>query len=56
MSRICRRGVWLDRGRVIREGPIAELAPEYHDYLLEVSERKAGTRGLKLEAHELPAP
>jgi ABC-type polysaccharide/polyol phosphate transport system ATPase subunit len=56
LERICRRGVWLEAGRVIREGPIDQLAPEYHDYLLDLSERKARTRGLKLEAHELPAP
>jgi ABC-type polysaccharide/polyol phosphate transport system ATPase subunit len=56
LQRICQRGIWLERGRVVREGVIDELAPEYHDYLLELSEIKARNRGLKLDAQELPAP
>jgi homopolymeric O-antigen transport system ATP-binding protein len=54
LQRICQRGVWLDKGRIVREGAIDEIAPEYHAYLLELSELKARNRELKLE--ELPAP
>jgi ABC-type polysaccharide/polyol phosphate transport system ATPase subunit len=54
LQRICQRGIWLEKGRVVREGRIEEIAPEYHVYLLKLSDIKAGNRGLKLE--ELPAP
>jgi ABC-type polysaccharide/polyol phosphate transport system ATPase subunit len=56
LERICQRGLWLDKGRVVREGTIEEIAPEYHVYLLEVSEMKARSRGLKPDVEELPAP
>jgi ABC-type polysaccharide/polyol phosphate transport system ATPase subunit len=56
LHRICQRGIWLDQGRVLREGTIEELGPEYHDYLMGLSELKTRNRGLKLEIEELPAP
>jgi ABC-2 type transport system ATP-binding protein len=56
LERICQRGVWLDKGRVLREGAIDEIAPDYHVYLLELAEIKARNRGLRLEVEEMPAP
>lgn len=29
LERICERAVWLDHGRVVREGPFAEVVPAY---------------------------
>lgn len=56
LERICQRGIWLEKGRVVREGSIEELAPEYRDYLRVLGEAKAGARGLKPDPEALPAP
>jgi ABC-2 type transport system ATP-binding protein len=48
LERICERGVWLQEGRIYREGPITDLAPEYHDYMEEAARTKRETmRGLR---------
>jgi ABC-type polysaccharide/polyol phosphate transport system ATPase subunit len=56
LERICHRGVWLEKGQVVREGSIQELAPDYRDYLHVLEEAKAGARTLKPEPDALPAP
>ncbi|HET8799522.1 MAG TPA: ABC transporter ATP-binding protein [Thermoanaerobaculia bacterium] len=55
VSSICRRSLWLDRGRVMRYGPSLDVVHEYETFLLERDRQSAADEAVAVETAGTPA-
>jgi ABC-type polysaccharide/polyol phosphate transport system ATPase subunit len=55
LSVLCDRGIWLDHGRVKRDGPIDDVIDAYERAVAGKPERPAGTRAKQRAAKAAPA-
>jgi hypothetical protein len=54
VSLFCSRAIWLSQGKVVRDGPAAEVVTAYEEYLVNREKRKLDAEGAGAGAAELP--